>query len=279
MGDLSNSSAQWWNEVLGSLTKFYEAYLAASHVGKLALKAVDYEAPELEAPELKDDKWSRVDKRASSMILASVPDGVKAELLSSRAVGTLAMLARIVILYRPGSIAERQQILKALEAPTGASTAAEAVQELRKWPRWVSRASDLGLQCPDPSVMIKGLDSIVKKILCDHQDISFRVSMLRYTLEVDTRPTLQGAKDLQQALLSELEQVAYRGRQQGGATPAIKAMNGSAAGCDVAVTCEQAKGSGDCQAWAIGASQAPGSQRELCDRLRRLVAWPAEPHG
>ena len=26
--------------------------------------------------------------------------------------------------------------------------------------------------------------------------------------EVDTRPTLQGAKDLQQALLSELEQVA-----------------------------------------------------------------------
>ena len=51
------------------------------------------------------------------MILASVPDGVKA-------VGTLASLARIVILYRPGSMAERQQILKALEAPSGATTAA-----------------------------------------------------------------------------------------------------------------------------------------------------------
>ena len=40
MGDLSNSSSQWWNEVMGCLTKFYEAYLAASHVGKLALRAV-----------------------------------------------------------------------------------------------------------------------------------------------------------------------------------------------------------------------------------------------
>ena len=135
------------------------------------------------------------------MILASVPDGMKVELLSSRAVGTLASLARIVILYRPGSMAERQQILKALEAPSGATTAAEAVQELRKSSRWVARVTDLGLQRPDPSVMIKGLDSIVKKIL----DISFRVSMLRYNLEVDTMPTLQGAKDLQQALLSELE--------------------------------------------------------------------------
>ena len=61
---------------MGCLTKFYEAYLAASHVGKLALRAVDYETSEL-----KDDKWSRVDKRAASMILASVLEGVKAELL------------------------------------------------------------------------------------------------------------------------------------------------------------------------------------------------------
>ena len=212
MGDLRNSSGQWWNEVLSCLTRFYEAY-------QLSLRAVDYETSEL-----RDDKWSRIDKRASSMILASVPDGVKVELLSSRAVGTLASLARIVILYRPGSMAERQQILKALEAPSGATTAAEAVQELRKSSRWVARATDLGLQRPDPSVMIKGLDSIVKKIL----DISFRVSMLRYNLEVDTMPTLQGAKDLQQALLSELEQVAYRGRQSTASTPAVKSMNAGA---------------------------------------------------
>ena len=97
-------------------------------------------------------------------------------------------------------------------------------KKLRRWARWVARATDIGIQCPDPSVMIKGLDVIVKKILGDHADISFRVSMLRYTLEVDTRPTLQGAKSLQQALLSELEQVAYSGRQGGTAAPVVKAI-------------------------------------------------------
>ncbi|CAE7246860.1 TY2B-DR3 [Symbiodinium sp. CCMP2456] len=219
MGDLSNSSSQWWSEVLTCLSKYYEAYLAASHVGKLSLKAEDYETTLL-----RDDRWLRVDKRASSMILASLPESVKTELLSSRVVGTLAMLCRVVVLYRPGSVAERQQILRALEVPTTATTASEAVQELRRWARWVARATDIGIQCPDPSVMIKGLDSIVKKILGEHADINFRISMLRYTLEVDTRPTLHGAKSLQQALLSELEQVAYRGRQSGTTAPAVKAI-------------------------------------------------------
>ncbi|CAE7746100.1 RE1 [Symbiodinium necroappetens] len=219
MGDLSNSSSQWWNEVLACLSRFYSAYLDASHVGKLVLKAEDYETSVL-----REERWTRVDKRASAMILASLPENVRAELLSSRVVGTLATLCRVLILYRPGSVAERQQILRALESPNTAATAADAVQELRRWARWVARATDIGIQCPDPSVMIKGLDLIVKKILSDHADISFRVSMLRYTLEVDTRPTLQGAKSLQQALLSELEQVAYSGRQGGTAAPVVKAI-------------------------------------------------------
>ena len=116
------------------------------------------------------------------------------------------MLARVVVLYRPGSIVERQQVLRALEAPAAASNAAEAVDELRKWARWMARATDIGVQCPDASILVKGLDHIVRKVLLEHVDISFRVSMLRYTLEVDTRPTVKGAKDLQQALMSELEQ-------------------------------------------------------------------------
>ncbi|CAE7894355.1 unnamed protein product, partial [Symbiodinium necroappetens] len=136
---------------------------------------------------LKDGKWSRVDKRASSMILACVSDSVKSELLSTRLVGTLAMLSRIVVLYRPGSIAERQQVLRALENPHQAANAAEAVVELRKWARWMARATDIGIQCPDASVLVRGLDSIVRKVLTDHADIAFRISMLRYTLEAKTK--------------------------------------------------------------------------------------------
>ena len=176
MGDLSNNSGQWWSEVMQCLTKYHEAYLAASNVGKLTIKAEDYESEFL-----KDSRWSRVDKRASSMILASVPEAVKSELLSTRLVGSLAMLSRVVVLYRPGSTAERQQVVRALESPSQAASAADAVTELRKWARWMARATDIGLQCPDASVLVRGLDTIVKKVLPEHADIAFRVSMLRYT--------------------------------------------------------------------------------------------------
>ena len=164
-----------------------------------------------ETSELKDPKWSRVDKRAASMLLASVPEGVRDEILASRLSGTLALLARVVVLYRPGSVVERQQILSSLENPPQANNAAEAVNSLRRWSRWMVRASDLGIQRPDPSVLLRGLDLLCKKPLQDAPEISFRISMLRYNLEVDVRPTEKGVKDLHQALVSEFEQVAYRG--------------------------------------------------------------------
>ncbi|CAE7817000.1 unnamed protein product, partial [Symbiodinium necroappetens] len=220
MGDLSSNSGMWWKEVLACLSRYYEAYLSASHVGKLSLRSADYESDFL-----KDTRWLRLDKRAASMILACIPEAVKSDILAARLAGTLPMLARIVVLYRPGSVAERQQILQALESPTAARSSTEAVNELRKWSRWMARALDMGLQPPDPSVLIKGLDCMTKSVLNDHSDVAFRISMLRYNLEVDTRPTIKGAQDLQQALLSELEQVAFRTRSGGSAaaTASVKA--------------------------------------------------------
>ena len=219
MGDLSGNSGMWWKEVLACLSRYYEAYLSASHVGKLSLRSADYETDFL-----KDARWLRLDKRAASMILASIPEAVKSDILAARLAGTLPMLARIVVLYRPGSVAERQQILQALESPTTARSSTEAVNELRKWSRWMARALDMGLQPPDPSVLIKGLDGMTKSVLNDHSDVAFRISMLRYNLEVDTRPTIKGAQDLQQALLSELEQVAFRTRPGGSAGASVKAV-------------------------------------------------------
>ncbi|CAE7397111.1 Wdr16, partial [Symbiodinium necroappetens] len=207
-------------EVLSCLSRYYEAYLAASHVGKLSMKPLDYETDFLINP-----RWLRLDKRAASMILASIPEAVKTDILAARFAGTLPMLARVVVLYRPGSVAERQQILQALESPSVARSPSDAVNELRKWSRWVARALDMGLQPPDPSVLIKGLDGMTRSVLGDYSDVAFRISMLRYNLEVDTRPTIKGAQDLQQALLSELEQVAFR---QDSGSPTSKAKAGVA---------------------------------------------------
>ena len=174
-----------------------------------------------ESAELKDQRWARVDKRAAAMLMESL-------LLASRLNGTLAILARVVVLYRPGSVVERQQVLASLESPPPAANANEAVASLRKWGRWMSRATDMGLQRPDPSVLLRGLDGLTKRPLLDHQDISFRISMLRYTLEVDTRPTEKGVWDLHNALVSEFEQVAYRGGPpSSSSTPCVKAIDGA----------------------------------------------------
>ena len=206
MGDLSNGSGLWWREIMLSLAAYYDAYTRASHVGKLSLRPEDYESEEL-----KDTKWARVDKRAASMLLSSVPDSVRDEILASRLTGTLSILARVIVLYRPGSVVERQQVLASLESPPQATTAADAVSSLRRWSRWMARATDLGIQRPDPSVLLRGLDSLCQKPLQDAPEVAFRINMLRYTLEIDVRPTEKGVKDLHQALVSEFEQIAYRG--------------------------------------------------------------------
>ena len=224
MGDLSNSSAAWWHEVLLCLDRFYAAYLKSSNLSKLSLKPEAFASAAV-----KEDKWSRVEKRATSMLLASLPESVRTEILASRLTGALQVLGRVMVLYRPGSTAERQQILKALELPPVATTASEAVDALRRWSRWLRRASDVGVQSPDPSILLRGLDGMVKRVLQENNEILFRINMMRYTLEVDVKPTQKAVEDLHQALLSEFEQVAFRGRNKPATTPSLKAATATSA--------------------------------------------------
>eukprot|EP00439_Symbiodinium_sp_Y106_P061243 s1399_g9.t1 len=194
MGDLSNGSSGWWKELLQCLDRFYSNYLESSNITKLSLKPESFATAYL-----KEERWGRVDKRATSMILISLPEAVRAEILALRLSGTLAVLGRVMVLYRPGSTAERQQILKALEQPPVANNASEAVDALRRWARWLRRAGDIGLQIPDPSILLRGIDSLVSRVL-------FRINMARYTLEADVKPTLKAVESLHRALLSEFEQ-------------------------------------------------------------------------
>ena len=184
MGDLSNTSAAWWQEVLLCLDRFYDAYLKSSNLTKLSLRPESFASAGI-----KEDKWSRVDTRATSMLLASLPESVRTEILASRLTGALQVLGRVMVLYRPGSTAERQQILKALETPAEAANASEAVDALRRWSRWLRRAGDVGLQRPDPSILLRGLDGIVRKVIKENSEILFRINMTRYTLEVDVKPS------------------------------------------------------------------------------------------
>ncbi|CAE7228743.1 RE1 [Symbiodinium microadriaticum] len=222
MGDLTDGSGGWWTDVTQSLDDYYKEYLAATTVRKVQLKAEDFARPGV-----REERWARVDKRAASMLLQAVPEAIKSELMANRLSTTLAILGRILTIYRPGSSVERQQVLKALESPGVGGSPMDLVEILRKWARWLKRAEDLGLQPPDASILLKGLDVATKPLMEKNNEILFRTNMLRFSLDLDAAPTKTAVLRFHGHLLAEFEQLAYRGRGKGGpaASAAVRAAN------------------------------------------------------
>ena len=203
MGDLSTSSAEWWQEVKDCAKAYYDSYQKADHFNRLNL------AP-LASPVLQEARWQRVDRRAATLLLASTPEDIRRELVASRVRSSLEILSRLMVLYRPGSAMEKSSLLRHLESPPATSTAAEAVDGLRLWWRYFQRAKDLGVVIPDPSVLLRGIDVLVKKPLLDHHEVAFRMNLIRYQLKVDFVPVEDNVKAVHKALLAEFEQLASR---------------------------------------------------------------------
>ena len=203
MGDISSGSSEWWQNAQDDAKAFYDRYQEADQLGRLTISPVA-------SDETKDPKWSRVDRRAASMLMGAVPDEVRRELIAMRAKTTLEIMCRLMVLYRPGSATEKSQLLRNLESPEQANTPGEALERLRQWLRYQQRAADLGLVIPDPSVLLRGLDVMVKKPLGDAPEMSFRLNLLRYHMKVDVSPTLDNVKAIHKAMLGEFEQLGAR---------------------------------------------------------------------
>ena len=222
MGDLSTNSGEWWRAVLQDAQDYYRKYMEEDQFARLMLKPVA-------SSEVVDSKWMRVDRRGAALIMNAVPEEVKRELVASRSRTTLELLSKLMIMYRPGSVTEKSQLLKNIEAPEAATNVSEAVDHLRQWVRYYRRAKDLGLSTPDPSILLRALDGLVKRPLQEHHDITFRMSLLRRSLKVDFTPTETSVMTIQQAYLAEFEQVGFRrSRPNSGAQqpqlPKIKAI-------------------------------------------------------
>ena len=207
MGDLSANSGEWWKAVSEDAQAYYQKYVEEDQFVRLALKPTP-------SPEAANSKWMRVDRRGAALILGAVPEEVKKELVASRSRTTLELLSKLMVMYRPGSTTEKSQLLKRVEAPEAANNVSEAVDYLRQWNRYFKRAKDLKLSTPDPSILLKALDGLVRRPVQDHQDIAFRMSLLRYHLEVDFArvfaPTEDSIMAIQRAYLAEFEQMGYR---------------------------------------------------------------------
>ena len=159
MSDLSNTSSAWWSKVRELAASTYKRWTQASPIERLTIQ------PPF-SRELEEGHYARVNARAASMIMTALDSTVSGELVARRLTqSTPALLFRIMTLYQPGGEFERGWVLKQLQSPEPATDAVKALETLRSWSRWSRRSEDLGLARPDPTILARGLTTIVQPVL------------------------------------------------------------------------------------------------------------------
>ncbi|CAE7257247.1 RE1, partial [Symbiodinium sp. CCMP2592] len=202
MTDLSDSSWEWWLQTRDLAEEHYRKWVKSTPMEKISLSMP-------KSPSLEQGRYGRVNARAAGMVLAALPQEVKSEMITKKVTGsTASLIFRLLTAYRPGGEKEKTLLLQQLTAPEPASTAEEAVQGLRRWGRWHSRAKDLTVTVPDPVLMIKGLAVIVSGVLSRHQDVWLRTSMVRQKLQLDSNPSEESTLDYHK----HLQERYYDGR-------------------------------------------------------------------
>ena len=199
MGDLSDTSHEWWTGVREVADEHYKKWVTATPMEKLTLALP-------RNPKLEHGKYGRVNARAAGMILGALPAEVKSEMVTKKVTGSsLSLVFKLLTTYRPGGEQEKTLLLEQLTTPEGASTPELAVQALRKWGRWFSRAKDLTVAVPDPVLMVKGLALIVAPVLAKNQDVWLKTTMMRNRLQLDSNPTEETTLDFHKHLQAEME--------------------------------------------------------------------------
>jgi len=212
MADLTQTSQAWWELLLAEARSWYDA-----HVKKTPLERLAHD-PE-PSDELSKKKWGRLEKRASTMLLMSIPEAQREEMVATKQTSAMKIVCKLLTIYQPGGLAEKEVILRALESPAEAGSLTEAVGGLRKWMRWRNRAKELGVSEPDASILLRGLGKITRKPLEAHRELNFRVNLTRSMLQVDSTPNSTNVHQFATHVLAEMELLAHA---EGGKKPILR---------------------------------------------------------
>ena len=207
MADLTPSSEEWWTLTLEEARQWYQKHLVKSPLDRLTHQIVP-------STKLSMRKWSRLEKRATALLLSAVPEALREEVVSSKSLTAFGILVKGMIAYQPGGLAERQAILAALESPAEASTVGQGIVTLRRWLRWKRRAEEVGVSIPDPTILARGLGRLMKKLITMFPELNFRLQLVRSSLMVDAVPTHESVSKYSEHLLAELEQMGHQARKK-----------------------------------------------------------------
>ena len=222
MADISEQSGSWWRAVMLVVEEAYVRWLSSTPLERLAIGPEGTE-------DLIDSRWTRLNARVTSLLLAAMGSELKSDMISQRITQNAPkMMFRLFTWYQPGGSAEREEVLRRLQVPQefveSGGTIREALKEVREWPRWLARCSKMGMLPPDPSVMARGLCALSEKHLQGSADSAFRTAMLRTTLRLDGQPTLDQVRSYQRHIQAEMENLAAASPTSAAQPPKARAV-------------------------------------------------------
>ena len=196
--DISDSSSWWWDAVKERAQESYRKWVASGPYERLALKPPT-------ADDLEKGKYSRLSTRTAGMMLQAMAEPVRTEMVA-RAItrSPVALLFRLCTMYQPGGESEKAYILQYLVSPPKAQTANDLVAVLRQRERLLLRADNLNIAKPDPSLLVRGLNSLVSELWAKDKDVAFMTQLVK-SMGVDVSPTWEAALQLHQHLRAEAE--------------------------------------------------------------------------
>ena len=193
------------------------------YVKHQTLKPIEKLRHEVALPaSLRESRWTRLERRASNLLLKAIPEAQKEEVIASKNITVLGILTKLMVCYQPGGTQEKAAVLLALEQPGEATTISEALVGTRKWLRWKKRALDMNLVLPDPSILLRGLDRITMKVLSLNPTLQFKINLTRTTLMIDAVPTLRSIEQFAECLIAEMDQVSHLKKKTVQPQPKIK---------------------------------------------------------
>lgn len=126
MGDMATTSLTWWDAMLAEVSQKYQRWLEATPLERLAMEGPREEKYNSSAGR------QRMDLRASSLLMASLPSGLKGELIAARELSTGKIIFKVLKTFQPGGASERASTLTALTLDKQAKDPRDAVEQLRK---------------------------------------------------------------------------------------------------------------------------------------------------
>ncbi|OLQ15613.1 Copia protein [Symbiodinium microadriaticum] len=201
MSSLSSSAASWWKQLMDRVKSLYTTWLESAPVTRLSLRqSILSQRPA-------QDKHQRVEQRAAVLLLESLPEELRHEVVSVRAVTVEAMIFLVHCAYQPGGAGEKAHLLQFLTAPEVGNGLEGTLQLARKWVRLLRRGRELQLVLPDPSLLCRGLDRVISTTFSGnkHPSATFRIASFKLERQLDYKATLVDAEDYAYLVVGELE--------------------------------------------------------------------------